>query len=252
MRFLAFMLLLIGGAAAGAAWQGYGWEELRCSIEESRWGCEEKAYVAPSERDADRDQVRCGELDVASPRDKAEGLWFLATCVEPEELARLVEEQEAADQLLVEEDLPLLYGIGDRSWCKFYLHTATDSMPEEVFEPEGEFSWFNVVCQGVEPPDDIPTYCPFSDPGVCDGMAQTIGLRATTDIPASTRFTPAVVELVSIPLKAYEGAYALPEWTLGAVARKDIPAGEILLQIMLCSYAGGCPELPEVEANRPD
>ncbi|MCH8160633.1 MAG: SAF domain-containing protein [Chloroflexi bacterium] len=163
-------------------------------------------------------------------RSPTEREWFLANCVKP----------AAPEQPVVEKGELLLYGIGDRSWCEFYANTG--DAPEEVFE------WWDDVCQGVELSDDLPRYCPFSDPGVCDGMAPTIGLRATTDIPAGTRFTPAVVEMVYIPSEAYAGQ-AQRAWTLGALARTGIPAGEILLQIMLCAYEVGCPELPQPETS---
>ena len=143
---------------------------------------------------------------------------------------------------MVEKGELLLYGIGDRSWCEFYANTG--DAPEEVFE------WWDDVCQGVELSDDLPRYCPF-DEFACENVRYTIGLRATTDIPAGTRFTPAVVEMVYIPSEAYAGQ-AQRAWTLGALARTGIPAGEILLQIMLCAYEVGCPELPEVEASGPD
>lgn len=234
MRIFALMLLLIGGASAGAAWQGYSWEDLRtdarCVLEETRWGCEDEALVAlsrpepqaPLEQAPSIDRKSCDEIRSTEYRSPTEREWFLANCLTP------VSPEEAGGK-------HRLFEIGDESWCEFYADTDALS--------DGMFEWWYAVCPDIEIIDtrDLPRHCPFADSEACVGLVQAVGLRATTDIPAGTMFTPAVVERVSIPYKAYGGEHASPAVTLGAMARTDIPADEILLLIMRCPYEVGCP-----------
>ena len=216
MRLLAFMLLLIGGASAGVTWhQGYGWEDLRCSIEENRWGCEDETVVVLSSPDADQDRVRCGEIEAAGPRDDAEGLWFLAHCIEPEELARLVEQQRHLDvepppvrtvEEWTVEDCDALYG-----WEFYGADGVVDAQDEKGM------AWWRATC--AEP------------------VAISRG-----NFPAGMMITEDAVTIIWLAPRDRSGGEADGATILGRRLRTVVSAQQALLEDDLCPIVG-CEEV---------